>query len=108
MNKELTFIPSSAMSDRTQLIPDAGAWSQCAPARLAGDRRGVALRSHRRIDVPSARCGLSTPRSTLSNRRAGARGMARSSPRAWHRWQLSRPFWGGLLVIAAGAELLVG
>jgi hypothetical protein len=33
--------------------------------------------------------------------------MAGSSLRAWRRWQLSRPFWGGLLVIAAGAELLV-
>jgi hypothetical protein len=28
-------------------------------------------------------------------------------PSAWRRWRTARPFWGGLLVILAGAEILL-
>jgi hypothetical protein len=27
--------------------------------------------------------------------------------RAWRRWRRTRPFWGGLLILLAGAEILV-
>jgi uncharacterized protein DUF6114 len=37
----------------------------------------------------------------------GTRGQVRRARQAWHGWRLSRPFWGGLVVMAAGAEILV-
>jgi Family of unknown function (DUF6114) len=41
-----------------------------------------------------------------SSRPTGTRGQVSNARRAWRGWRLSRPFWGGLLVIAAGAEVL--
>ena len=32
---------------------------------------------------------------------------ATRTPSAWSRWRRARPFWGGLLVTLAGAEILV-
>jgi hypothetical protein len=37
---------------------------------------------------------------------AGAAGRVRGARRAWRGWRLSRPFWGALVVIASGAEIL--
>jgi hypothetical protein len=39
-------------------------------------------------------------------RRARPARPARRARQAWRGWRLSRPFWGALLVIAAGAEVL--
>jgi hypothetical protein len=36
-----------------------------------------------------------------------AAGAGQSARRAWREWRRSRPFWGGLLLIVAGSELLL-
>jgi hypothetical protein len=41
-----------------------------------------------------------------SSRPMGALGRVSRARRVWRGWRLSRPFWGALLVIAAGAEVL--
>ena len=41
-----------------------------------------------------------------SRRPTSPLGRIRGARRTWRGWRLSRPFWGGLLVIAAGAEVL--
>ena len=41
-----------------------------------------------------------------SRQPTGVSGRARSARRAWRGWRLSRPFWGALVVIASGAEVL--
>jgi hypothetical protein len=38
---------------------------------------------------------------------AGRAGPARRAWAAWRRWRRTRPFWGGLLVILAGLEILL-
>lgn len=37
----------------------------------------------------------------------GTRSQISRARQAWHGWRLSRPFWGGLMVMVAGAEILV-
>jgi hypothetical protein len=35
------------------------------------------------------------------------RSVARRAPSGWRRWRTSRPFWGALLIILSGAEILL-
>src|SRR5580692_1445927 len=43
---------------------------------------------------------------TAGARAAGARARAASARRAFRDWRRSRPFWGGLLLVLAGVELI--
>jgi hypothetical protein len=44
--------------------------------------------------------------SPTSNQASGGSGLGQRAWGRWRRWQLSRPFWGALITIVAGTELM--